>query len=263
MPSCHWIGRTFCITLSATTKKAPPVLVNHISAPNVVIASAIVASAAVPGLIPPVRLLVKDRNGCIREQGARKDELYWDGSIEQVTKFQHDVPVALVLYSHRFLFASSGQDIPTAGLAEMLNCQFFVAAQCNPHIVPFFYNSKGDVGRPSRWSSGKREDSWRGGFLLSALELYLKSDMRAKFHFLNDVEVAVREANGLCAMTALVVDPPTALTFLIATGRVHIYSNDPGVWRHDDDCAASVPHRLSQGKKFVLAFPHRLDMSIG
>lgn len=236
---------------------------NHISAPNVVIASAIVASAAVPGLIPPVRLLVKDRNGCIREQGARKDELYWDGSIEQVTaKFQHDVPVELVLYSHRFLFASSGQDIPTAGLAEMLNCQFFVAAQCNPHIVPFFYNSKGDVGRPSRWSSGKREDSWRGGFLLSALELYLKSDMRAKFHFLNDVEVAVREANGLCAMTALVVDPPTALTFLIATGRVHIYSNDPGVWRHDDDCAASVPHRLSQGKKFVLAFPHGLDMSI-
>lgn len=77
----------------------------------------------------------------------------------------------------------------------MLNCQFFVAAQCNPHIVPFFYNSKGDVGRPSRWSSGRREDSWRGGFLLSALELYLKSDMRAKFHFLNDVEVAVREAS--------------------------------------------------------------------
>lgn len=85
MPSCHWIGRTFCITLSATTKKAPPVLVNHISAPNAVIASAIVASAAVPGLIPPVHLLVKDRNGCIKEQGERKDELYWDGSIQQVS----------------------------------------------------------------------------------------------------------------------------------------------------------------------------------
>lgn len=69
----------------------------------------------------------------------------------------------------------------------MFNCQFFLAAQCNPHIVPFFHNSKGDVGRPSRWSRGMRQDSWRGGFLLAALELYLKSDMRAKFHFLKYV----------------------------------------------------------------------------
>jgi len=47
------------------------------------------------------------------------------------------------------------------------------------------------VGRPSRWSSGVRDDSWRGGFILSALEMNLKNDMRSKFHFLNDLEVAV------------------------------------------------------------------------
>lgn len=156
-------GRIFCITLSATTKKAPPILLNYISAPNVVVATAVIASAAVPGFIPPVRLQIKE-NGVIRDQGSQ-DELYWDGSIEQ--------------------------DIPTSGLAEMLNCQFFIAAQCNPHIVPFFYNCKGGVGRPTRWSSGDREDAWRGGFLLSALELYLKSDMKAKFQFLNDIESAV------------------------------------------------------------------------
>lgn len=156
-------GRTFCITLSATTKKAPPIILNYISAPNVVIATAVIASAAVPGFIPPVRLQIKE-NGVIRNQGSQ-DQLYWDGSIEQ--------------------------DIPTSGLAEMLNCQFFIAAQCNPHIVPFFYNCKGGVGRPTRWSSGAREDAWRGGFLLSALELYLKSDMKAKFQFLNDIESAV------------------------------------------------------------------------
>lgn len=56
----------------------------------------------------------------------------------------------------------------------MLNVQFFIVCQCNPHIVPFFYNSKGKVGRPSRWSSGTQEHSWRGGFLLAALEMYLK-----------------------------------------------------------------------------------------
>mmetsp|Transcript_17619 Transcript_17619/g.26702 ORF Transcript_17619/g.26702 Transcript_17619/m.26702 type:complete len:846 (-) Transcript_17619:55-2592(-) len=157
-------GRVFCITLSATTKKAPPVLINHISAPNVVIASAIIASAAVPGFVPPVRLEVKGPDGKISYQG-HKDQTYWDGSIEQ--------------------------DIPTSGLAEMLNCQFFVAAQCNPHIVPFFYNCRGGVGRPSRWSSGTRENAWRGGFLLSALELYLKNDMKAKFQFLHDIEAAI------------------------------------------------------------------------
>ena len=42
-------GRIFCVTLSATSKKAPPVLINYITAPNVVIASAVLASAAVPG----------------------------------------------------------------------------------------------------------------------------------------------------------------------------------------------------------------------
>jgi TAG lipase/lysophosphatidylethanolamine acyltransferase len=38
-------GRILCITLSSTTKKAPPVLVNYITAPHVTIASAIIASA--------------------------------------------------------------------------------------------------------------------------------------------------------------------------------------------------------------------------
>jgi hypothetical protein len=49
----------------------------------------------------------------------------------------------------------------------------------------------GTVGRPSRWSSGTQESSWRGGFLLAALEMYLKNDMKAKFVFLNEVEAAV------------------------------------------------------------------------
>jgi predicted acylesterase/phospholipase RssA len=156
-------GRVFCITLSSTTKKAPPVLLNYITAPNVVIASAVVASAAVPGFVPPVRLQYKDANGIIRQQGG--NQAYFDGSI------RHDIPVN--------------------GLSEMLNCQFFITCQCNPHIVPFFYNSKGGVGRPSRWSSGTQEDSWRGGFLLAALEMYLKNDMKAKNVFLNDLEAAV------------------------------------------------------------------------
>jgi TAG lipase/steryl ester hydrolase/phospholipase A2/LPA acyltransferase len=93
---------------------------NYISAPNVTIASAVVASAAVPGFVPPVSLQYKDSNGVVRSRG-KNLETYFDGSIEQ--------------------------DIPISGLAEMLNVQFFIACQCNPHIVPLFYNSKGGVGR--------------------------------------------------------------------------------------------------------------------
>ncbi|KAL7578994.1 hypothetical protein ACA910_019040 [Epithemia clementina (nom. ined.)] len=157
-------GRIFCITLSSTSKKASPILINYLSAPNVTIASAVLASAAVPGFIPPVRLQYKDSSGVIRGYGDH-DQTYYDGSIRQ--------------------------DIPTSGLAEMLNCQFFIASQCNPHIVPFFFNPKGGVGRPSRWSSGDQEHSWRGGFLLAALEMYLKNDMKAKCVFLHDLEAAV------------------------------------------------------------------------
>ena len=101
-------GRVLCITLSATTKKAPPVLINYITAPNVVIASAVLASAAVPGFVDPMRLQIKDENGIVRNQSKQGEE-YRDGSIDS--------------------------DIPTNGLAEMLNCRFFLAAQGTCHAV--------------------------------------------------------------------------------------------------------------------------------
>lgn len=155
-------GRVFCVTLSSTTTKAPSVLLNHVTAPNVTISSAVVASAAVPGFVPPVSLQYKAADGSLHSQGG---ETYWDGSIER--------------------------DIPVDGLAEMFNCGYFIVCQTNPHVVPFFYNCKGAVGRPSRWSSGMQEDSWRGGFVLAALEMYLKNDMKGKMKFLRDVEAGV------------------------------------------------------------------------
>lgn len=58
-------GRIFCVTLSSTTKKAPPVLLNYLTTPNVTIASAVIASAAVPGFVPPVRLQYSTSNVCL------------------------------------------------------------------------------------------------------------------------------------------------------------------------------------------------------
>jgi hypothetical protein len=36
-----------------------------------------------------------------------------------------------------------------------------------------------------------QETSWRGGFLLTAVEMYLKNHMKAKLKFLNELEAAV------------------------------------------------------------------------
>jgi predicted acylesterase/phospholipase RssA len=146
-----------CINLSSTNKRVPPTLLNHLTAPNVVVISAVAASTALPGLIPNQKLKYKDADGNIQTfQG--KDQVYIDGTIQD--------------------------DIPASVLAETLNCRFFVAGQVNPHIIPFFYHANGSVGGPCQWVSGTQEEGWRGGYLLSALEAYLKIHLKVKFQFL-------------------------------------------------------------------------------
>ena len=77
-------GRIFCITLSSTCKKAPPVLINYLSAPHVTIVSALLATCAVPGFLPPVRLKYKDSKGIIRDYG-QHDQTYYDGTCELIS----------------------------------------------------------------------------------------------------------------------------------------------------------------------------------
>ena len=77
-------GRTFCISLSTTNVKSPPVMLNHILTPNILISSAIVASASIPGVLLPTKLLEKSPvDGTVKEL----PEEYWDGSIEQDVSF--------------------------------------------------------------------------------------------------------------------------------------------------------------------------------
>mmetsp|Transcript_12226 Transcript_12226/g.49244 ORF Transcript_12226/g.49244 Transcript_12226/m.49244 type:complete len:755 (+) Transcript_12226:70-2334(+) len=156
--------RRLAITVCAKGKRAPPVLLTHLTSPHVVIASAITATAGVPGLIAPTVLLEKDpETGAVAAQPG--GEAYFDGSI--------------------------ASDIPTIGLKEAFNAQFVIASQVNPHVVPMLYHAHGAAGEPSRWSAPRRsEDAWRGGFVLAALELFLRSDMLAKLQYLRDVDAS-------------------------------------------------------------------------
>jgi predicted acylesterase/phospholipase RssA len=135
-------GRVLCITLSATTKKAPPVLINYITAPNVTIASAVLASAAVPGFIDPMKLQVKDENGVVKNQ-AKQDEEYRDGSIESdiptnglaemVRVFETSFPV--------FLRAKSIK-LTHTNLTSSLIASFFLLRRRIPTSFPFFTIAK-------------------------------------------------------------------------------------------------------------------------
>jgi len=95
----------------------------------------------------------------------------------------------------------------------MFNCQFFIVAQCNPHIVPFVFNGDGEVGRPNRWTHSRR-----GGYLLSGIELYLKMDMRNKLGFLKEVGAVDGFTSNLMTQnfsgTATIVPQVSLLDFL-------------------------------------------------
>ncbi|CAB9505337.1 Patatin-like phospholipase domain-containing protein [Seminavis robusta] len=96
-------GRVFNACVTSTTEKARPILLNHITAPGVTVASAVLCSVCCPGLLPPRPLQVKRHDGT-------------DGSVKQ--------------------------DTPKAALAEMFDCRFFVSGQTNPHVTPFCFESR-------------------------------------------------------------------------------------------------------------------------
>jgi len=152
-------GRILSITCTAQRKHNPSMLLNFLTAPNVTIATAILASAAVPGFIRPVVLMEKI-NGQLRPYHD-KDLQWCDGSLQR--------------------------DLPLSELSEQFGCNSFIVSQCNPHIIPWFFNARGQSGVPSSWR--RRTGGYRGGFLLSALELFLKEDMKKSFKVMNELEL--------------------------------------------------------------------------
>ncbi len=148
-------GRTLVITATSTHQHEPPLMLSRLTTPRVLVSSAIVASASVPGLLPLATLKEKAPDGTVRECKAPFRDLR-DGSFKS--------------------------DIPMSELAFYCNVNYFIVSQVNPHIAPFFFFSQGDAGRGvGRWAG------WRGGYLLSFLESLLKHDMRKNLAVLRDM----------------------------------------------------------------------------
>ena len=156
-----------CTPLRSRGRRAPPLQLNHLSAPDVDIASAVCASACVPGLIEPVTLLEKGADGRLRP--------YHDPDAE-------DGRIALRDGSYE-------SDVPLEYLSATFGSTFTIVSQVNPHVVPFYAHLRGRPGRPS----GGRDHTgaWRGGFLLCALEIALKESLRAQLHTLRQLALLV------------------------------------------------------------------------
>eukprot|EP00466_Bigelowiella_natans_P003448 jgi/Bigna1/53694/estExt_Genewise1Plus.C_230039 len=143
-------GRVININVSEAGEHGQPVMLNHDTTPNVVIFSAVIASAAMSIFVKPQQLLVKRADGKVVPRHAKSVEQFVDGC------FQRDVPIR--------------------EMSELYNIRFSIVSQVNPHMVPFHFRGQGEAGAPSRWR--RRTGGWRGGFLLSAFEMMLKIDMK-------------------------------------------------------------------------------------
>jgi TAG lipase/steryl ester hydrolase/phospholipase A2/LPA acyltransferase len=98
-------------------------LMNHMTSPNVLIRSCVHASCALPGLMEPVELLAKDRNGQIIP--------YMPGGV-------------------KFVDGSLKADLPMKRLSELFNATQYIVSQVNPHIVPFVVKREKKEGILSR-----------------------------------------------------------------------------------------------------------------
>jgi len=77
-------------------------------------------------------------------------------------------------------------DIPLKELSEYFNVTFVIVSQTNPHIIPFFYRSRGSPGEPSPQHFGS---NLRGGFLIASAETLLKLDMKKWLRLIKQLDI--------------------------------------------------------------------------
>tara|TARA_R110002003_G_scaffold207_4_gene16016 strand:- start:7646 stop:10282 length:2637 start_codon:yes stop_codon:yes gene_type:complete len=154
-------GRILNVSCVPSDPHSPTILANYITAPDCVVWSAVLASAAVPGILNPVVLMKKNKDGTLSPYS----------------------------FGHKWKDGSLRTDIPLKALNLHFNVRFSIVSQVNPHINIFFFSSRGSVGRPVTHRRGR---GWRGGFIGSATEQYLKLDLYKWLKVLRHLELLPR-----------------------------------------------------------------------
>lgn len=132
-------GKILNITVSPASVFEQPGLLNNLTAPNVLIWSAVCASCSLPGIFPSTPLYEKDpKTGETRE---------WNSS------------------TVKFVDGSVDNDLPISRLSEMFNVDHIIACQVNLHVFPFLKMSVSCVG-------GEIEDEFSARFRQNLSSLY-------------------------------------------------------------------------------------------
>ncbi|KAF9273661.1 hypothetical protein BGZ68_001325 [Mortierella alpina] len=106
--------RILNVTVSTSASFEMPRLLNYLTAPNVLIWSAVATSCAAPFIYNSAPLMAKDKNG---------EEVQWNPS------------------RYHWIDGSVENDLPMNKLSELFNVNHFIVSQTNPYIVPFLHNS--------------------------------------------------------------------------------------------------------------------------
>ncbi|EIN10649.1 patatin-domain-containing protein [Punctularia strigosozonata HHB-11173 SS5] len=151
-------GRVLNISVVPADRHSPTKLLNYLTTPDTVIWSALLASAAVPGILNPVVIMQKLKDGRI---------VPWN-------------------WGSKFKDGSLRVDIPLQALNLYFNVTHPVVSQVNPHVHLFFFAPRGSAGKPVAHGKGK---GWRGNYLLSAAEQWLKLELTKNFKVIRDLEL--------------------------------------------------------------------------
>ncbi|RAL63156.1 hypothetical protein DID88_004236 [Monilinia fructigena] len=111
--------RILNICVSSASIYELPRLLNYVTAPNVMIWSAVAASCSVPFLFSAAELLVKNPLTGENSSWNPTPQRWIDGSVDN--------------------------DLPMTRLAEMFNVNHFIVSQVNPHVIPFIAKEEGAI----------------------------------------------------------------------------------------------------------------------
>ena len=102
-------GRAMNVSIAPAETHQTSRLLNATTSPSVLMRSAVMASAAVPGIFPPVTLEALDSDGLRKSY----------------------------LPSRRWVDGSVSDDMPAKRLARLYGVNHYIVSQTNPHVLPF------------------------------------------------------------------------------------------------------------------------------
>jgi TAG lipase/steryl ester hydrolase/phospholipase A2/LPA acyltransferase len=148
--------RILNICVSSASVYELPRLLNYVTAPNVMIWSAVAASCSVPLLFSAAQLLVKNPATGEHTPWNPTPQHWIDGSVDN--------------------------DLPMTRLAEMFNVNHFIVSQVNPHVVPFLVKDDEAITKDAQ------SDSQGPGWVYTLTNL-AKDEVLHRMHVLAEIGV--------------------------------------------------------------------------